>query len=266
MHWWVTEIKNDSRRKNCLELATPTSMPAFIESFTTLLRSGEMPCIGIALDYYRSYEARCRHGFINPFTQFDAEVLTCARELLIQPPVTAAHQPEAKEDGANHASALAAIMNLAEFSDADLIADSLHSATTSGVKIGAALAAAGVLEDADVPPLRLIGSLESLIFNTTGIYHEYSAAISALSESDSEIVDAILLRALEMPLRGVQTQAAITLAERNFPAYQRIINEVTQSWPQNTDYPSVKLLSLLQQKQEAADITQSFPPGITNNE
>ncbi|MFB6984463.1 hypothetical protein [Streptomyces sp. NPDC056304] len=85
------------------------------------------------MDYYQSYDAMWRHGIENPFEQFDAEVLTSARQLLRQPPVVAARQREAKEDGANHASALAAMMNLAEPGDADLIAESLNSATTSAV-------------------------------------------------------------------------------------------------------------------------------------
>ncbi|MFJ2630139.1 hypothetical protein ACIO6T_44290 [Streptomyces sp. NPDC087532] len=253
MHWWVTQIKDDSKRANCLELATPTSISAFIEAFTALLRSDQTPCVGIALDYYQSYDAMCRHGIENPLEQFDAEVLTCARQLLRQPPAVAARQPEAKEDGANHASALAAMMNLAELRDADLIAGSLNLATTSEVKIGAALAAASVLEDADVPPLRLVESLESLIFNTMSTHHEYSAAISALSESQSKIVDEILLRAIDMPSIGVQAQAAVALAERDFPAYQRDISRVARSLPQDAEFPATKqLLSLLREGQETA--------------
>ncbi|MFB6984462.1 hypothetical protein [Streptomyces sp. NPDC056304] len=120
------------------------------------------------------------------------------------------------------------------------------------MRIGAALAAASALVDADVPPLRLLESLESLIFNTMSTYHEFSAAISALLESQSEEADEILFRAIDVPSIGVQAQAAIALAERDFPAYRGDVTRVARSWPQNAEFPATKLLSLLREEEGTA--------------
>ncbi|MFJ5721971.1 HEAT repeat domain-containing protein [Streptomyces sp. NPDC093149] len=250
MHWWVTRMKEDTTRIHCAQLATPTSLNSLIDAFTALLRSDHTPSVGIALDYYQSYESMFRHGIENPFEQFDDEVLKFARQLLQQPPVIASEQIEAKEDGANHASALAGMMNLAEIDDADLIAQALLMATTSEVKRNGALAAAGVLEDADAPPLALIYSLESLIFDEQNSYHARSAAISALSESDSEAAYEVILRATHLPEIELQSQAAIALTERDFPAYQAEIERVIDSWPLEVEYPATKLLAMLREKEE----------------
>ncbi|MFJ2496488.1 MULTISPECIES: hypothetical protein [unclassified Streptomyces] len=256
MHWWVTRIKEDSARAHCAQLATPTSLDDLIEAFTALLRSGHTPHIGIALDYYHSYESMFRHGIENPFEPLDDEVLMYARQLLQQPPVIASEQPEAKEDGANHASALAGMMNLAEASDADLISQTLRMATTSEVKRNGALAAACVLDDAEIAPLSLIYSLESLIFDEINSYHERSAAISALAESESEAAYEIILQATHLSEIELQSQAAIALMERDFPTYQAEIEQVVESWPSEVKYPATKLLSMLHEKKGSSSTSE----------
>ncbi|MFF5126103.1 hypothetical protein ACFY41_04085 [Streptomyces syringium] len=248
LHWWITQIEEDSVRDHCARLAAPQSTNDLVEAFLALLHSDHTAAIGVALDYYHSYESMYRHGIENPFEPYDTEVLDRARRLLQQTPTIASHQPEAKEDGANHASALAAMMNLAENSDADLIASVLRRATTSEVKRGAALAAAGILEDADTPPLQLVDSLRSLVLNDHNSYYERSAAISALSESDSDAAYSVILQVTRLSAIELQAQAAIALVERDFSGYREEIERAIAHWPQDVGYPATKLLAILSDK------------------
>lgn len=80
--------------------------------FLTLLRSGDQAAVGIALDTYQQADADSRFGGEPMYGEHRAEVLQAARELLRQPPSPADMSPHMGA-GANHASALNAMMNLA---------------------------------------------------------------------------------------------------------------------------------------------------------
>ncbi|MFI0710324.1 hypothetical protein ACH4SK_06650 [Streptomyces inhibens] len=99
-------------------MADPTGKDAYLSAFRTLLHSGHTAAAGIALDHFQYSDALTRFGGESVVEQYAPEVLTVARGLLRQPP---APEDDSTTAGANHASALNAMMNIAEAADADLI-------------------------------------------------------------------------------------------------------------------------------------------------
>ncbi|MFC5752013.1 hypothetical protein [Actinomadura rugatobispora] len=79
-----------------------------------LLRSGDTVAMGIALDHIQHSWALSRFGGDVPYEDLAGEVLECARTLLRRPPTPAALSPQTGE-GANHASALNAMMRRGEY-------------------------------------------------------------------------------------------------------------------------------------------------------
>ncbi|GAA2421437.1 hypothetical protein GCM10010191_36080 [Actinomadura vinacea] len=113
-----------------------------------LLRSGETVAMGIALDQIQRSWALSRFGGDVPYEDFEQEVLECARTLLRQPPTPAELSPYTGE-GANHASALNAMMNIARAEDCGLIADVLERTSNPNVREAVASAAGAALSCCD---------------------------------------------------------------------------------------------------------------------
>lgn len=86
-------------------------------SFALLLRSNDMAAVGVAFDQYQYGEASSRWGSSNPFAEYQDEVAARAREILRGLPSS---NSSGAQSGANHASALNALSNLAEPEDAEL--------------------------------------------------------------------------------------------------------------------------------------------------
>ncbi|WTW99161.1 hypothetical protein OG216_40050 [Streptomycetaceae bacterium NBC_01309] len=212
-HWRDSLLVDERLRAAAAELSNPKALESLRNAFTTMLHSDSTAAVGIALDYYRSYEAMGRHGYDNPFEDHDDDVVRRARELLGLPPVSPSDEPMAKEFAANHASALDGLMNLAEPEDADLLAQVLRTASTSNVRLGVALAAVCAFEDNATPSEPLIDLLGELAADPSADYHARSAAVSSLGVAESKRAFDALLRVADADDESLCRQAARVIAE-----------------------------------------------------
>jgi hypothetical protein len=211
-------------------------------AFALLLRSGDPVAVGIALDQYHYAEASSRHGTANAFAEHTEEVASRAREILHDPP---SGPDRGAEPGANHASALGALMNLAGPEDAALIADVLDRTRTTNLRFAASLAAGTALERSVSPDARLLTALEELALDHAAELDERLAALSALGRSQSVAASNALLRATRVSDVGLQATASLHLLDRDPRAYRDRIAELALAWPEDPPYPAGDVLELL---------------------
>jgi hypothetical protein len=211
-------------------------------AFEQLLRSGDPVAIAIALDHYHRADASTRHGTPNPFEEHRDEVVAAARAVLRGPP------SEEREDvaaGANHASALGALMNLAEPQDATLVTAALERASASELRLAAAAAASTLLERSPDPDERLIAALEAVALDDTAGRDAREAAASAVGRTRSAGATRSLLRMLGTREFWLQAVAALHLLDSDPRAHRVRIEQVVRDWPEPPPYPGGEVLELL---------------------
>jgi hypothetical protein len=211
------------------------------EAFALLLRSNDMAALGIAFDQYHYSDASSRHGTAPPFAEYQSEVAARAREVLRGPRSPAG----GIEAGANHASALGALANLAEPEDAELIVQAFDRTCSSNLRFAAALAARRVLEKAASPNEHLIAALEKVAIDDSAAHEERNAAVAALGGAHSTYATDALLRVLRVPDSGLQASAALRLLDRDGNAHRTIVEEIARAWPDDPPYPADEVLELL---------------------
>ncbi|MFC4012964.1 hypothetical protein ACFOY2_37450 [Nonomuraea purpurea] len=205
------------------ELNKPTSREAYLRAFGTLLHSGDTAAVCAALDDYQHEEALTRFGGSNPLEPFATEVLFVARDLLRGPA-----EPDA------HASALNVMRNLAEYEDADLIADALDGATDVDVLQAGLSAAACALMDEPEPNPRLLAMLIAMVFDETRDVDERCDALSALDHVDAPEVEDALVRASASSELNLQVSAVLRLAmPGRIRVHRERIERLVASWPDN---------------------------------
>ena len=211
-------------------------------AFAVLLRSGDPVAIGIALDQYHYAEALTRHGLSSPFEDHTDEVAARARDALRGPP----SGPDlGAEPGANHASALGALMNLAEPEDAALVAGALAQTRTPNLRCAAFLAAGTVLERSFSPDEALVAALQEIVLDAAAELGERRDALSALGHAQSAAATAALLRATLEPDVGLQASAALRLLDRDLRAHRAHVEALVRAWPDPPPYPAGDVLELL---------------------
>jgi HEAT repeat protein len=198
--------------------------------------------IGIALDHYHYADASTRHGTSNPFENYQDEVLALAREILRCAP---SPMSERVEQGANHASALGALMNLARPEDAALIVGALEKTPTSNVRLAAAFAGSTALESAASPDERLIAALEKVAFDDTAEPDERRSAVSAVGRTRSVAATDTLLRMSRIADLGLQARAALHLLHSDLRAHRAYVEEIVHRWPIDAPYPASEVIELL---------------------
>jgi len=209
-------------------------------SFAVLLRSNDIAAVGIAFDQYQYGEASSRWGVSNPFAEYQDEVAARAREVLRGPPSSSSGGAQA---GANHASALNALSNLAEPEDAELVVQALELTSTADLRCTATLAARRVLERAASPNEQLIAALERIVFDDTVADEERTAALGSLGGASSASATDILLRVIRLPHLKLQAHAALHLLDRG--GHRALVEEVAHAWPADSPYPTDEVLELL---------------------
>jgi len=228
------------------ELSNPTGETGQRDAFLTLLRSGVDAAVGIALDHYHYADALCRFGGESPFAPYGQETLERARHLLRQPPSPADASP-ATGAGANHASAMTAMLNLAESQDSELIAHALERTENSHVRTAASMAAKTALRRSESLSLspRLINSLADVVLDGTLPTADRTEALRAFAYAESPAVVDVLVRAVEQRDLGVQVNAAYVLAEQDVSAHRALLERVVSGWPQDAPYPAGEVRDLL---------------------
>ncbi|MGI5200276.1 HEAT repeat domain-containing protein [Spirillospora sp. CA-108201] len=225
------------------DVAGPWSGPT--SPLLTLLRSGDQTAAGIALDVYQRSGALSRFGGDPLHGEHQVEVLEVARELLSQPPSPSEMSP-CTGAGANHASALNAMMNTAEGQDCDLIADALDRTVNPAVVEAAAGAAGAAFSNTDgsAHP-RLLALVSAYIYDADPRLALRVRMISALGKSQSPEAIAHLLRALDRPELEIQIQAALCLATGQTEDHRELLERVTASWPDDAPYPAEEVCRVL---------------------
>jgi hypothetical protein len=212
-------------------------------AFELLLRSGDPVAAGIALDQYSYADASTRHGTDNPYAGFSDEVFARAREILRGPPSPASL---GAEPGANHASALGALLNAAEPEDSELIVCALEQASTVNLRFAAAFTAGTALEKSPSPDERLVAALAGILLDETTVdLDSRRAAVSALGGARSAAATDALLRATRVSDISLQASAALHLLDRDLHAHRAHVEALARSWPEDPPYPAGDVFELL---------------------
>ena len=223
--YWTGSFEDPELRDAYAAMDEPTTTEQFGRGFLTLLRSADTVARGIALDFYDRAEMTERYVGGNPFEDYDEDVFQVARELLHQPARPA--DDRARIDGANHASALAALWRLGlEDTDADAIAAILDRMPEEELRERALDAARLLLEDSEVPDARL-----AALVARAEACGERIEEVRALRESPDPEATARLRLATEDAEWRVRQEAAAALAEGlRFYAHRSLLESLAESW------------------------------------
>ncbi|MEU0806415.1 hypothetical protein [Streptomyces sp. NPDC005970] len=240
-HWWGCPLDDPSldRARAALASETPDE-----DAFSMLLRSGRTAAVGTALDHFAHAESTSRFTGGNPYSAHAAEVLTAARKILANPP-SPKSETGAEKDGADHASALVAMLNLAGPEDSDLIASALRQAPTVSVEVAATMAASTVLSESDLLNQNLVNALSDIIFDESKSTDERLDALRAFNDAVSPQAAEVAARALVTDDIDLQMHAALILATHHLSDYREAIERVVASWPEGAPYPADFVLDAL---------------------
>lgn len=220
-----------------------------LRAFASLLRSEETAIVCAALDHYSACTAMERHGIENPFTPFDAGVLAQARQLLRQAPTIRCQEPHALEEAANHASATAAMLNLAGSEDAEVLERTMRTSHSRSARLGAVLAASSVLMDGPDGSKNgpLLEALGEILLDSQNPYEERSAALSAIPEATPDQSFEFVIRATAADDPRIQAQAAMTLVEEDISLYGELVERVAASWADDPPHPAAWVRDMLRE-------------------
>ncbi|MEV6970669.1 hypothetical protein AB0M47_36765 [Hamadaea sp. NPDC051192] len=225
------------------ELVKPSSDATFVDAFLKLLRSEQRVPVSVALARFQYAEAESRWGGGNPCEPYEMEVLDRARWVLRQPPLTAA-ESGARRDGADHASALLAMTNLAQPEDAELIADVMDRTTDPEVLSNATAAASKPLEQADKPNPRLVEVIGRIAMDDSQDRRTRAEVMEALRFAHCAEGADIAMRFTESDDVQLQVSAASVLATAHLATHREVVERLMASWPQDTPgayYPRMLL-------------------------
>ncbi|AJT62693.1 hypothetical protein T261_1005 [Streptomyces lydicus] len=239
-HWRGCELSDPELALAHDELVDPTGEDAYLSAFRTLLHSGHPAASGIALDHFQYAGGLARFGGESALERYEDEVLAVAREVLRQPPTPVG---DSGFVGANHASALNAMLNLAEECDADLIADALAGAVEVNVRAAACRAAQRALEDCTGPSPRLVAALGALAFDENLDVRERADALCALYDAKGPKATELLVRATESDEVELQAEGAAGLVEPGrFPAHRERVERLVASRPDGVGHKARSML------------------------
>lgn len=236
-HWY-----NSRSATPMLEAARKQVAKGDRKAFEVLLRSGDPVAVGIALDQFHYADTATRHGTSSPFDEYSDEVVAQARAVLREEPSLPS---PGTEEGASHASALLALMNLAEPEDASLIARALEKTHTTNLRLAAAYAASTALEKSSSPDEGLIAALDRLVRDDTAGLDERQTALSALGRTPADSAIDALSRALALSELSLQAISALHLLDRDLPRYRTLVEDIVRAWPEDPPYPANEVLELL---------------------
>jgi hypothetical protein len=231
------------------ELAEPTSQKAARDAFRTLLRADSIAAHGVAFDQYRYAEASSRHGIGNPFESEAAAVLALARATLEQPSIPRGAEG-AKIAGANHASALAAMLNLAQPEDAERVADILEQTAVSDVRSNALEAAMTIAERSSTIDPKLVNALERAVDNSTWPSWEREQALRALYQAAPKRALSRARTLVRDPDLTMRVRAAWVLAEDDLEGNRELLIKIVAGWPEDAPYPAFEVRQMLEEDAE----------------
>jgi hypothetical protein len=242
--WSEAEFADPTLSQAKGELADPTSAAAAARTFGQLITADSTAANGVAFDHYAYAEASGRFGVDNPFRMYADQVRSRAREALVAPPVARGVEGAAI-DGANHASAAAALMNLAEPADQPLLAAAFASAANSDVRVSVLDAAETAVEAGGRVDDRLTAALALAVKDQTLPLGDREAALRVLNVAEPDRAVALAGELLDHAPLPLQTRAAWVLAERALEPNRDRLAELVARWPDSAPYPAFEVRQAL---------------------
>ncbi|WP_344589333.1 hypothetical protein [Actinomadura vinacea] len=235
-YWAGAELDSPRLRRAHGEMRAPTSERAHRAAFRTMLHSGRVVAVGIAFDHFCDTDGLIRFGMDTEV--FHADLRAVARHVLTQPPSSEQTAPESGA-GADHASALDVLAQLAEPADAELLATVLRRRDAPPlVRERALRAAQDFLDRWDMPDDRVVAALEEIIFDPSADMDDRELAVIALFDVPGPGVTAVLVRAARSSVLPIQVEGALGLAKDHLiDAHRDLISDLVASWPSGDDEP-----------------------------
>ncbi|MEW9520575.1 hypothetical protein [Streptomyces tubercidicus] len=227
-----------------------------LDAFLKLLHSSEIAAVGTALDHYAYRESTKRFSGHNPFHSQAHAVLQQARALLAKPPMMRS-ETGARRDGAEHASALMVLLNLAEPTDSGLIANAMRHARNINVIEAAAMAAGTAMSRTSVPDSDLVDALCATIFDNTRATAERAEALKAFDDVTGPEAAKIAVAAIRSNDSNLLAHGALILATHHFATHRDLIEETIANWPDDASYPA----EFVQDALEAAENAETEGEG-----
>jgi hypothetical protein len=248
-YWADVDFADQALDAARAELAEPTADQAELAAFRTLLGADSAAANGIALDQYRYAEASNRFGTDNPFESEADAVLERARAMLDQPPIPRGVSG-ARIAGANHASALAAMLNLAQPQDAARITRALDQATDSNLRENALQAAMTVADRSTTVDAKLVEAVARAVDDPGWPSWDREQALRALyltAPAEAVARARKLLRASDLKIR---VRAAWVMAEDDLEGNRQLLTKLIAGWPEDAPYPAFEVRQMLEENAE----------------
>ncbi|MEV4116892.1 hypothetical protein [Nonomuraea sp. NPDC049695] len=248
VHWEGHRLQDPDLRSAHRRLRLPTADDSYHDAMRTMLESGDVAAVGIALDHWWDAEGALARGGEEARQPARALVLTLIQEILRQPP----SPPElSREYGprAAHLTALSAL-RIAAKDDLPVLADSLESADSLRDQVLDTVR--DVLWSVEHSHPRLVQALGDIVCDEAVPMSERSQALYLLGEFRSDNSVDVLLSATRCPELEIQAAAALVLArDETLEEHRPMIQALAASWPAE-DVPTevIEVRELLEDSDE----------------
>ncbi|MBO2465415.1 hypothetical protein [Actinomadura violacea] len=248
VHWKGLRLKDPDLHAAHKRLRLPTVDESYHAAMRTMLESGDVAAVGIALDHWWDPAGALARGGEEARRPARALVLTLIQEILRQPP----SPPELSREYGPHAAHLTALsaLGIAAKDDLSVLADSLESAGPLRDQVLDTVR--DVLWSIEHSHPRLVQALGDIVCDEAVPMSERGQALYLLAEVPSgNSVDA-LLSATRCPEAEIQAAAALVLARgETFEEHRPLIQALAANWP-TEDVPTevVEVRELLEDSDE----------------
>ena len=248
VHWEGHRLQDPDLRRAHRRLRLPTADESYHVAMRTMLESGDVAAVGIALDHWWDSEGALARGGEEARRPARALVHTLIQEILRQPQ----SPPElSREYGplAAHLTALSAL-GVAAKDDLSVLADSLQCADSLRGQVLDTVR--DVLRSVDHSHPRLVQALGDIACDEAVPMSERNQAMYLLGEFRSDNSVDVLLSATRCPELEIQAAAALVLArDETFDEHRSMIQALAVSWPEE-DVPTevIEVRELLEDSDE----------------
>lgn len=228
IHWEGHWLRDPDLRSAHRRLRLPTADESYHDAMRTMLESGDVAAVGIALDHWWDSEGALARGGEEARQPAKALVLTLIQEILRQPP----SPPELSLKFGPHAAHLTALsaLKIAAKDDLSVLADSLESADP--IRDQVLDTVRDVLWSVDHSHPRLVQALGDIVCDEAVPMSERGRALDLLGEFRSDNSVDVLLSAALCPELEIQAAAALILAwDETFEEHRPLIQALAASWP-----------------------------------
>ncbi|QKG19195.1 hypothetical protein [Actinomadura verrucosospora] len=228
VHWEGHRLQDPDLHRAHKRLRRPTVDESYHAAMRTMLESGDVAAVGIALDHWWDPAGALARGGEEARQPARSLVLPLIQDILRQPP----SPPELSREygpSAAHLTALSAL-GIAAKDDLSVLADALESAGPLRDQVLDTVRE--VLWSVDHSHPRLVQALEDIVCDEAVPMSERSQALYLLGEFPSgDSVDA-LLSAIRCPELKIQAAAALLLARgETFEEHRPMIQALAANWP-----------------------------------